>query len=179
MPQLNRMRAPITVSVLLGLSALVLDLGVNHQNILSFFPYYVVGNRLPRSLWSRELGHPKLRIPFASFFVAFAAALLWFSAVGGAHFSKVFGRLSLTYACFNGAPPEAQKDECSTLRELIHRFAFYCCSVPLILGFLCLMPSKRGVWTVPGYMSMYVYLVVDNDGKRGTKTTRLVQHEAT
>jgi fucose 4-O-acetylase-like acetyltransferase len=159
MPQLDRMRAPITISILIGLSALFLDLGVNHQNVLSFFPYYVVGNRLPRSLWARDINQPSLRIPFAAFFVASTAALLTFSAVGGARFAKAFGRLSLTYACFNGAPPDAEKDECSTVRELVHRFAFYCCSVPLILGFLSLMPTRRGVWTVPGYMSMYVYLL--------------------
>ena len=29
----------------------------------------------------------------------------------------------------------------------------------MILGFLCVLPTKRGVWTVPGYMSMYVYLL--------------------
>ena len=32
-------------------------------------------------------------------------------------------------------------------------------SAPLILGFLCVLPTKRGLWSVPGYMSMYVYLL--------------------
>ena len=158
MPLLSRTRAPISISLLVGLAALFVDLGVNHQNILSFLPYYVVGNRLPRSLWEGpEI--TAMRVPFAISFLAATAALLTFSVVGGASFGRFFSRLTLTYACFNGAPPEAQAGECGTVRGLLQRLAFYCCSAPLILGFLCLMPKRRGIWTVPGYMSMYVYLL--------------------
>ena len=159
MPLLNRTRWPIAISLCLGCGALFVDLGVNHQNILSFLPYYVAGNRIPRSLWSRDASQPWLRVPFALFFLAVMVGLLCFSAFGGAHFAKGFAKLSLTYACFNGAPPEALADQCHTPRELLYRLAFYCCSVPLIMGFLCLMPTRAGVWTYPGYMSMYVYLM--------------------
>ena len=70
MPLLNRTRWPIAISLCLGCGALFVDLGVNHQNILSFLPYYVAGNRLPRSLWSRDASQPWLRVPFALFFLA-------------------------------------------------------------------------------------------------------------
>lgn len=39
MPLVLSMRAPVTIALLLGLGALFVDLGVNYQNILSFFPY--------------------------------------------------------------------------------------------------------------------------------------------
>ena len=45
------------------------------------------------------------------------------------------------------------------MREVLSRAAFYAASAPLILGFLCLMPTRAGLWSLPGYMSMYVYLL--------------------
>lgn len=80
-------------------------------------------------------------------------------AFGGVHFADSFEALTFTYACFNGNPPEKRATECSTARELLFRAVFYACSAPLILGFLCVLPTRRGLWTVPGYMSMYVYLL--------------------
>ena len=159
MPSLNRTRAPVCISLVFGLTGALLDLGVNHQNIFSFFPYYVVGNRMPRSLWSQHLGRLTVRVPLALGFVLALISLLTYSALGGAHFAQSFDRLGLTYSCFNGAPPDSEKGACSTLPELVKRFVFYLVSAPLILGFLSLMPTRRGIWTVPGYMSMYVYLL--------------------
>ena len=39
------------------------------------------------------------------------------------------------------------------------RSLFYAASVPLLAGFFCLLPRQGGVWTYPGYMSMYIYLL--------------------
>jgi fucose 4-O-acetylase-like acetyltransferase len=159
MPLLNRTRAPLAASVAVGLAGLFVDLGVNYQNIVSFWPYFVVGNRLPRALWRKHLASPPLRLAGAACLVLPAAAVLIFSVLGGDHFSEAFGRLALTYDCFNGAPPEAQGDACPTGRQLFSRLAFYASSAPLIIGFLSIVPSARGLWTSPGYMSMYVYLL--------------------
>lgn len=48
---------------------------------------------------------------------------------------------------------------CASARELLHRSCFYLVSLPLVAGFFCLLPRTRGFWSVPGYMSMYVYLL--------------------
>lgn len=159
MPLLVRTRAPITLSLVVGLAALFLDLGVNYQNVCAFYPYFVVGKRLPRSLWRTHLSRPSLRLPFAATFLVAAAAVLLYSAYGGARFQRTFGGLAFTYACFNGAPPEQRATECATFSELLRRAAFYAGSAPLIVGFLCVLPTRRGLWTVPGYMSVYVYLL--------------------
>ncbi|KAL3911280.1 MAG: hypothetical protein SGPRY_008751, partial [Prymnesium sp.] len=74
-------------------------------------------------------------------------------------FNFFFGRVTLTYACFNGAPPGDNPTACSTLPQLFERALFYCASFPLIAGFLCILPRKRGFWSIPGYMSMYIYLL--------------------
>ena len=109
MPLLRRTRSPMLLSILFGLSGLFVDLGVNYQNILAFWPYFVAGALLPRSRW--ELLHqPPLRTLCMLFFVACLAALLLFSAFGGATFQAVFQQLTVTYACFNGAPPQDQAD---------------------------------------------------------------------
>ena len=155
---LARTRAPIVTALLVGLSALFLDVGVNYQNILAFFPYFAVGHRMPRTLWRRHLLRPAVRIPCAVVFVLAAWLMVLFSVVGGAHFSRTFEKLSFTYSCFNGYPPEQRAAECSTGRELLRRTAFYLFSSPLVLGFLCIVPTRAGLWTLPGYMSMYVYL---------------------
>ena len=159
LPLVSRMRRPIAVSLALGSLAVFVDLGVNFQNIASFMPYFVVGSRLPRSLWASQLSRPHVRFGFASFFLCVSVAMLLFSTYGGDAFAACFSRLGLTYACFNGAPPAEQAGECSTFRELCMRLIFYASSVPLITGFLCALPTGRGVWTVPGYMSIYVYLI--------------------
>ena len=136
------MRAPIAVSFVIGLGALFVDLGVNYQNIASFFPYFVIGKRLPRNLWRNHLLQPALRVPFAACFLMIATSVLAYSAFGGKSFGRTFERLSFTYACFNGAPPEQRATECSTPRELFCRAAFYAASAPLILGFLCCLPTR-------------------------------------
>jgi hypothetical protein len=121
MPLLVRTRAPITLSLVVGLAALFLDLGVNYQNVCAFYPYFVVGKRLPRSLWRTHLSRPSLRLPFAATFLVAAAAVLLYSAYGGARFQRTFGGLAFTYACFNGAPPEQRATECATFSELLRR----------------------------------------------------------
>ena len=60
------MRSPVAASLVIGLFALFVDLGVNYQNILSFFPYFVAGSRIPRSLWHRHLARPAVRVPFGA-----------------------------------------------------------------------------------------------------------------
>ena len=159
MPVLNRTHVPILISLFIGLASLGADLGVNYQNLASFFPYFAIGNWLPRKLWRCHLSRPALRLPFGVSFLVAAAVLLTYSALGAMRFKRSFGGLAFTYACFNGAPPAQRASDCASNRELFHRAAFYVCSAPLILGFLCLLPTRRGLWSVPGYMSMYVYLL--------------------
>ena len=74
-------------------------------------------------------------------------------------FDAFFLHVTLTYACFNGAAPADAPAVCSSLQQLGCRALFYGASFPLILGFFCVLPRKAGVWSVPGYMSMYVYLL--------------------
>lgn len=159
LPLFSTMRWPITASLLVGSVALFTDLGVNFQNIASFFPYFIIGHRLPRTLWQDIQNRHMMRRASAAFSLSVTAAMLVFSVYGGEAFAECFARLGLTYACFNGAPPAEHADECGSIRELASRLAFYVASAPLILGFLCMLPTKRGVWSVPGYMSMYVYLL--------------------
>jgi hypothetical protein len=45
------------------------------------------------------------------------------------------------------------------MRELGRRATFYVASLPLMAGFLCLMPRQSGWLTTPGHLSMYVYLL--------------------
>mmetsp|Transcript_44852 Transcript_44852/g.117655 ORF Transcript_44852/g.117655 Transcript_44852/m.117655 type:complete len:132 (-) Transcript_44852:82-477(-) len=39
------------------------------------------------------------------------------------------------------------------------RALFYAVSLPLIAGFLCALPTSTGIMTLPGHMSMYIYLL--------------------
>ena len=157
LPLVVQLRWPLTISLLLGLAALFVDLGLNHQNLFSFLPYFVAGHLLPRSTWEL-LARPALRAGLAALFVGVTAALIAFSAYGGERFKQLFLLSVVNYACFTGALPNTE-EACATLPQLGMRALFYAASVPLLLGFLCLLPTRRGPWTAPGYMSMYVYLL--------------------
>jgi len=162
LPTILRTRAPLLFSTLLGLAALFADLGVNYQNIFAFLPYFVLGARLPRDVWT-QLDRPELRCPLGGLFVACTFGVVAFSAAprgyGGATFSNAFEQLTLTYSCFDGSPPAEKRLDCCSLRELLLRAAFYLASLPLIAGFLCTMPRTTSWLTAPGFMSMYVYLL--------------------
>jgi len=158
LPTLLRTRAPRTLSLLLGLAALFADLGVNYQNIFAFWPYFVLGATLPRDTWTK-LRKPRLRWPLCALFVSSTLGLVAFSAWGGATFAAAFEQLTLTYACFDGSPPAQRRLECCSLRELCLRMLFYAASLPLMAGFLCMLPRTVGRLTAPGHMSMYVYLL--------------------
>ena len=158
LPLVARLRAPIATSLLLGHAALFVDLGPNYQNVLSFLPYFVIGSRLPPSVWP-ALSRPLPRAIGAASFVLVASAVVGFSAVGGARFADAFDRLTTTYQCFNGYAPAPPAIECASGSELLQRALFYAVSLPLLAGFLCLLPRASGAWSVPGYMSMYVYLL--------------------
>ena len=157
-PLLRQARAPLLTSVAIGLAALFIDLGVNYQNILAFLPYFIGGALLPGSRWD-DLSRPAVRCPLAAFFCVAALGVLGFSCFGGHAFAVAFEQITLTYSCFDGAPPAASAGACSSLRELCMRLAFYGLSVPLLFGFLATMPTRPGILTAPGYMSIYVYLL--------------------
>jgi hypothetical protein len=190
LPTMLRTRVPMLISLLLAHGALFADLGVNHQNVLSFWPFFVGGALVPRDAWA-QLNRPDVRRPLAASFVTCALSLALFSAYaeqrfptlttapatsmhvltttparfhryGGQHFHDAFYQLTRTYACFNGSPPDpsgVKLSECSSMRELGRRATFYVASLPLMAGFLCLMPRQSGWLTTPGHLSMYVYLL--------------------
>lgn len=161
LPTMLRTRVPMLISLLLAHGALFADLGVNHQNVLSFWPFFVGGALVPRDAWA-QLNRPAVRRPLAASFVTCALSLALFSAYGGQHFHDAFYQLTRTYACFNGSPPDpsgVKLSECSSMRELGRRATFYVASLPLMAGFLCLMPRHSGWLTTPGHLSMYVYLL--------------------
>lgn len=158
MPLIRRTCAPMLLSLLFGLSGLFVDLGVNYQNIIAFWPYFVAGALLPCSRWEL-LHHPPVRTPCVLLFCVCTAALLLFSAFGGRTFRVVFEQLTLTYACLNGAPPRDQADVCCTAHELAMRLTFYVLSCPVIAGFLCMVPRESSWLSASGHMSMYVYLL--------------------
>lgn len=157
LPLVVQLRWPLTTSLLLAHAALFVDLGLNHQNLFSFLPYFVAGHLLPRSTWDL-LARPGLRLGLAALFLGATAGMIAFSAYGGEAFQQLFLYSVVNYACFTGALPNDEHG-CATLSQLGLRALFYAASLPLLLGFLCLLPTRRGVWTAPGYMSMYVYLL--------------------
>jgi hypothetical protein len=134
LPTMLRTRVPMLISLLLAHGALFADLGVNHQNVLSFWPFFVGGALVPRDAWA-QLNRPDVRRPLAASFVTCALSLALFSAYagqrfptlttapgtsmhvltttpalfhryGGQHFHDAFYQLTRTYACFNGSPPD-------------------------------------------------------------------------
>ena len=123
--------------------ALFIDLGVNFQNIASFFPYFIIGHRLPRTLWQDIQNRHMMRRASAAFSLSVTAAMLVFSVYGGEAFAAS-SRLGLTYACFNGAPPAEHADECGSIRELASRLAFYVASaLSSLASFVCCRPRGR------------------------------------
>ncbi|KAL1515321.1 hypothetical protein AB1Y20_001952 [Prymnesium parvum] len=158
LPVLVLLRAPVVCTFVLAHLALFADLGVNYQNLLAFMPYFVCGYYTPPSVWTR-LAEWRTRASLAAFFCCACVTLLASSYIGGAGFDLFFERVTLTYACFNGAPPGNAPAACCSFEQLLERAIFYCASFPLIAGFLCVLPRQAGIWSVPGYMSMYVYLL--------------------
>ena len=158
LPLIQRTRAPLIISLTIGLSGSFVDLGVNYQNILSFWPYFIGGAVLPRTHWE-TLARPAVRLPFGAFFLVCSALVLSASVYGGVGFEAFFRQATLSYSCLNGNPPQGKMVVCASFRELMMRITWYAASLPLIGGFLCILPRRSGVYAAPGYMSMYVYLI--------------------
>ena len=53
LPTVLATRAPVAFAFAVGLGGTLVDLRVNYQNIVAFFPYFVLGARLPRDVWAR------------------------------------------------------------------------------------------------------------------------------
>jgi fucose 4-O-acetylase-like acetyltransferase len=163
LPAVSRLRAPITTSLVLANAALFVDLGLNYQNLLSFFPFFLVGHALPSAAW-RALARPRIRAFCALLFILSAALALLFSYTGrsfhnGPTFTVAFANVTSTYGCMNGYAPNATPYICSTLDALYLRLLFYASSAPLIAGFFAVLPRAAGSWSIPGHMSMFVYLL--------------------
>jgi fucose 4-O-acetylase-like acetyltransferase len=163
LPAVSRLRAPIATSLVLANAALFVDLGLNYQNLLSFFPFFLVGHWMSPAAW-RTLGHPAIRAACSLFFCAAAASALLFSNTGRSlggnlSFTVAFANVTTTYGCMNGYAPDATPYVCSTAQSLYLRLLFYASSAPLIAGFFAVLPRQAGPWSVPGHMSMFVYLL--------------------
>jgi len=158
LPVMVRLRAPMVTALVLGHAAIFVDLGANYQNVLAFLPYFVAGHLLPPSVWSR-LEEARVRVGLGAFLSVVAVALILFSSGGGALFASADLAATVTYGCMNGITPGDSPRVCVGWEQLPRRALFYVSSAPLLAGFFCLVPRGRGVWSVPGYMSMYVYLI--------------------
>ena len=156
LPVTVELRTPLTVSVMLGLGALLVDLGQNYQNLFSFLPYFVAGALIPPR-WFDFDSRPMLRFSLASLFVLTGAGLAMYSQCTS--FKHIFSVVHDCYACFSGTAPDSDPFMCSTYSHVLYRALFYASSVPLIIGFFSLLPRQVGFWTVPGFMSMYIYLL--------------------
>jgi len=156
LPLVARLRIPLTCSVAVGLAALFADLGLNHQNLLAFFPYFVAGHLMPRSAWNSAT-RAEIRWPLAVLFVLVAAAVIIFSGVGGSDFDDAFHHVTRAYGCFNGEVPAAEPRVCYGFEAVLLRAAFYVASAPLMAGFFCVLPQSYGWYTYMGFMSMYIY----------------------
>lgn len=163
LPAASRLRAPIATSLVLAHAALFVDLGLNYQNLLSFFPFFLIGHGLPPAAW-RTLDHPAVRAVCSLVFAGAAALALLFSYTGrsfkgGPSFNLAFANVTSTYGCMNGYAPDATPYVCSTVGALWLRLLFYTSSAPLIAGFFAVLPRRAGPWSIPGHMSMFVYLL--------------------
>ena len=87
LPTMLRTRVPLLISLLLAHGALFADLGVNHHNVLSFWPFFVGGALVPRDAWA-QLNRPDVRRPLAASFVTCALSLALFSAYAEQHFQR-------------------------------------------------------------------------------------------
>jgi len=101
LPAVSKLRRPLLFSFVLAQGALFLDLGLNYQNMFSFFPYFLLGHSLPPSA-SAQLRLPVVRTFFALVFVGACATALVFSYTGesyrgGASFEVAFANLTTTY----------------------------------------------------------------------------------
>mmetsp|Transcript_74617 Transcript_74617/g.124466 ORF Transcript_74617/g.124466 Transcript_74617/m.124466 type:complete len:393 (-) Transcript_74617:181-1359(-) len=158
LPIIVQLHAPRATVLLVALSALFVDVGLNYQNILAFWPYFVVGHYMRPTLWE-WLGELRTRLLVGGLFVLISIAIVLFSALGDDGFAQAFTVACATYDCFNGVQAAQDPRACAGWRPLLLRVAFYGCSVPLLLGFLCVVPRRQGIWSLPGYMSMYIYLL--------------------
>ena len=161
LPVLVLLRAPLRLSLVVAHLALYVDLRMNYQNLLSFLPYFLGGFYLPPSLWAL-LARPAPRLALGGAFVAATAASIlwsWLSPNADGGFAAAFRRVSVTYNCFNGVAPSDEPAACAAADALPKRALFYLASAPLLAGFAAVLPQRHGVWTVPGLMSMYIYLL--------------------
>jgi len=163
LPAVSRLRAPIFSSFIFANAALYIDLGLNYQNLFSFLPFFLVGHALPSAIW-HQIAHPAVRGFFALTFVGVTAVALLFSYTnrsfrGGPSFNTIFANVTSAYDCMNGYVPNATPDLCVSADALLLRLMFYAWSVPLIGGFFALLPRAPGPWSIPGHMSMFVYLL--------------------
>ena len=178
-PVIVRLRYPVCTSILLSLLALTVDLGFGSQNIVSFFPFYVVGvcakhRTYGQVLWHKWVlmddtptSHHKTTmrtmlitsclflLPLLASIVVSAWNPLWWDNKSryGVGFIVSHG-----YSCLYGLVSAAEPS-CTSWYAWLSRSIFYLFSFPIIVGGLRLVPRKRIVGlTKAGINSFAIYL---------------------
>ena len=164
-PLIIRLKRPIATSFVLGMLGLVTDLGFGSQNIIAFLPWYVIGVAARHTKQGQTIWQEKIVLR-SNFIVTFLLIVLPFiccitiSIFIPTWWNNTIGYfISHGYSCLYGLPPSATANSCTSLYSWGTRCLFYLFSIPIIVGFLRIVPNEKiAVLTKSGINSIAIYL---------------------
>jgi fucose 4-O-acetylase-like acetyltransferase len=148
-PLVLTLRAPVTIAVLVGLGAGMLERvgsAFTLARILTLLPFFVLGAMTPPD-WLRLLRYRELRWAGAVVLAVTAVAV-----------ALLHGRVDGAWQALFWNDDYAAQDV-GAVEGLLTRLALYLVGAVLTFSVLAVMPTKRRWYTAAGAASLYVYLL--------------------